>query len=42
MPVSRGFDPWNTVSNICEAFAEELRADGYDAAAPDIGATVEV
>jgi len=26
----------------CGAFAEELRADGYEAAAPEIGTTVEV
>ncbi|WP_148416214.1 MBL fold metallo-hydrolase [Haloferax sp. KTX1] len=26
----------------CAAFAEELRADGYEATAPEIGATVEV
>jgi putative mRNA 3-end processing factor len=26
----------------CEAFAAELRADGYDAGAPDVGETVEV
>ncbi|MFC7235108.1 MBL fold metallo-hydrolase [Halosegnis marinus] len=26
----------------CGAFADELRADGYDASAPDLGATVEV
>jgi putative mRNA 3-end processing factor len=26
----------------CEAFAEDLRADGYDASAPDIGERVEL
>ncbi|MFC7323416.1 MBL fold metallo-hydrolase [Halorubrum rutilum] len=26
----------------CEAFAEDLRADGYDASAPDVGARVEL
>jgi len=26
----------------CEAFAAELRADGYDAGAPEVGQTVEV
>ncbi|MDF9744678.1 MBL fold metallo-hydrolase [Natrinema salsiterrestre] len=26
----------------CEAFAEELRADGYDAAAPELGARLEL
>jgi len=26
----------------CEAFAEELREDGYDASAPELGETIAV